>query len=226
MASVSQTDVLTDLSYLLGETSVPSTGIEDRKAFIQRALERVYRAYDWPLNKTRATVQLSGGIASLPSNVHQDSILDIRKLGTGPGSDNVYTQVPYKDQNNFSAGTFRYWLTGYEGAYVLNTNETTSDVLTIYYEQTAPQINASITTPFPSSMALARGALVYFRQAEDPQADISQEEYLFQMELEEVIAQYNRSKPAVRGRTLHEMGHTHIGDVDDVGVNWSGNNSY
>lgn len=223
--STNQTNVLQDLSYLLGETSVPSSGIEDRQAFVQRALERVYRAYDWPMNKTTATIQLNAGIASLPTNVHQDSILDIRTLGSGVGADNVYAQIPYRDQDNFSAGTFRYWLTGYEGSYLLNTNETTNDVLTIYYEQTTPIINASISSPFPSSMTLARGALVYLRQAEDPQADVSQEEFLFQMELDEVIAQYNRSKPAVRGRTLHEMGGTHIGDIDDVGVNWSGNST-
>jgi len=226
MATTNQTQVMSDLSYLLGETSVPSSGIEDRQAFIQRALERVYRAYDFPFNKLTATVQLTAGIATLPSNVHQDAILDIRTIGSGVGSDHVYGQIQYRDQNNFSAGTFRYWITGYEGAYVLNTNETTNDVLTIFYETTTPIINASISTPFPSSMCLARGALTYLRQAEDPQADISQEEFLFQMELDEVIAQYNRSKPAVRGRTLHEMGHTSIGDIDDVGVNWSGNSNF
>jgi len=225
MASTNQTSVMQDLSYLLGETSVPTSGTEDRQAFIQRALERVYRAYDWPMNKVTATINLVGGIATLPSNVHQDSIIDIRKLG-GVGADNIYSQIEYRDQNTYSAGTFRYWLTGYEGAYVLNTNETTSDVLTLYYETATPVINASISTPFPSSMCLARGALVYVRQAEDPQADIAQEEFVFQQELDEVIAQYNRSKPAVRGRTRHEVNHTNIGDIDDTGVNWSGNSNY
>lgn len=225
MAQITQTAVMQDLSYLLGETAVPISGVEDRQAFVQRALERVYRAYDFPFNKAVATIQLNGGIANLPTMIHQDSILDIRNIGAGVGADQVYTQIPYSDQDNFSAGTYRYWLTGYEGTYVLNTNETTADVLTIYYEQTTPVINASIATAFPSSMALARGALVYIRQAEDPQADVAQEEALFQMELDEVIAQYNRSKPPVRGKTLHEMGHTWIGDVDDVGVNWAGRNN-
>lgn len=222
MAYITQTSVLQDLSYLLGETSVPSSGIEDRQAFIQRTLERVYRAYDFPYDKGLATVQLSGGVASLPTQIHVDSILDIRKVGTGPGSDQVYTQVEYKDQNDFAPGTWRYWLTGTEGSYQFHTNETTADILTIFYENTTPVLSASIGTPFPSSMVLARGALVYLRQAEDPQADVSQEEAIFQMELDEVISQYNRSKPPTRGRTLHEMGHTWIGDVDDVGTNWSG----
>jgi hypothetical protein len=34
MASLTQTTVMQDLSYLLGETSVPSSGVEDRQAFI------------------------------------------------------------------------------------------------------------------------------------------------------------------------------------------------
>ena len=226
MAAVTQTAVMQDLSYLLGETSVPSSGTEDRQAFIQRSLERVYRAYNWPMNKVVSTITLANGTANLPTNVHQDTVLDIRVIGTGAGTDKVYSRVSYAYQNNYGGGTYRYWLTGYEGTYVFNTNETGSATLTLYYETTVPVINASITTPFPSSMVLARGALVYLRQAEDPQADISQDEYLFQMELNEVIAQYNRSKPAVRGRTLHEMGHTRIGDIDDVGVNWSGNANY
>ncbi len=39
----SLTDVMTDLSYILGEQSVPTSGVEDRKAFIQRTLEEVHR---------------------------------------------------------------------------------------------------------------------------------------------------------------------------------------
>ena len=45
MASLTLTTVMTDLSYMLGETSVPTTGTEDRQRFIQLALERAYRAY-------------------------------------------------------------------------------------------------------------------------------------------------------------------------------------
>ena len=65
-------------------------------------------------------------------------------------------------------------------------------------------------------MALARGALVYYRQAEDPQADISQEEALFQQELDEVIAQFNRSRPQQRAKTLQEVAGTYTGDIDQV----------
>lgn len=212
--SLNQTTVMTDLSYLLGETSVPSTGTEDRQRFIQLALERAYRAYDFPFSKVLATVPLINGIASLPSTVHQDSIMDIRLVNPGVGDDYVFTSTPYGQLDDYASDAHKYRLTGYEGSYVFTSSDTsTSGTLSIYYQTTAPQINASISTPFPSSMALARGALVYLRQAEDPQADISQEEYLFQQELDEVVSQYNRSRPQPRGITLHEAMGTYPGDV-------------
>jgi len=218
MANITQTDVMQDLSYLLGESSVPASGTEDRQRFIQRALDRVYRAYDWPMNKVTATISMIAGIATLPSNVHQDSILDIREVVAGVGTDNVYTSVNYSDLDIYPQNSYAYFLQGYEGNYVINTSETgTNTTLKLYYETTTPIINASIPTPFPSSMCLARGALVYYRQAEDPQADISQEEYLFQQELDEVIAQYNRSRPQRRAKTLQEVSGTYTGDITDTG---------
>lgn len=224
MGLVYQTDVQQDLSFLLGETSVPSSGTEDRQRFIQRALERVYRAYDWPMNKITATVAIVGGIATLPTNVHQDSIMDIRQVVSGVGTDHIYTQTPFNSRDNYPQNTYNYDLTGYEGAYVLTSSETqTSGTLQIRYETTAPIINASVPTPFPSSMALARGALVYYRTAEDPQADIAQEEYLFQLELEEVIAQYNRGRPQPRAKTLQEVQGTYFGDTTDPGSFLSAN---
>lgn len=216
--SLTLTTVMQDLSYLLGETSVPSTGTEDRQRFIQLALERAYRAFDFPFSKVLATVALVGGIATLPTTVHQDSIMDIRVINSGIGDDYIFQSVPYGSLDSYPTGQYRYRLTGYEGAYVFQTTETMSATLSVYYQTTAPQINASISTPFPASMALARGALIYVRQAEDPQADISQEEYLFQGELDEVIAQYNRSRPQPRGITLHEAMGTYPGDINSAGT--------
>lgn len=222
MATTNLTTVMQDLSYLLGETSVPTSGVEDRQRFVQLALERVYRAYDFPMNRATATVALVSGIATLPTNVHQDGILDIREVVSGVGTDHRYAQIPYEMKDDYPQGQYRYWVDGYEGAYTLNTIESDA-TLQIRYETTAPQINASITTPFPSSMCLARGALVYVRQAEDPQADIAQEEALFQQELDEVIAQYNRKRPQPRAKTLHEVTGTYPGDIEDAG-SWLGSN--
>ena len=217
MASLTLTTVMTDLSYMLGETSVPTTGTEDRQRFIQLALERAYRAYDFPFSKVLATVAMVAGVATLPSNVHQDSIIDIRLVNSGVGDDYIFTSLPYGQLDDYQTGSYKYRLTGYEGSYVLTSSETSNGTLSLYYQTTAPQINASISTPFPSSMALVRGALIYQRQAEDPQADISQEEALFQNELDEVISQYNRSRPQPRAITLHEASGTYVGDISQTG---------
>lgn len=190
------TDVQTDLAYLLGEQSAPSTSNSDyvvRQAFIQRALERAYRAYPFGFNKLTATVSLTSGVATLASGVMQDSILDIREVVAGTNNDNVFSLISYEDSDDAAQGTYRGWITGYQGGLLFNSNEADT-ILTYRYQTGAPIINASIATPFPSSMALARGALIYYRQAEDPQADISQEEALFSGELAEIISQYNRSR--------------------------------
>lgn len=217
MAQVDLDDVQTKLAFLLGEQSAPASTASDyasRTSFIQSALERAYRAYDFPFNKLIATVQLSGGVATLPTTVAQDSVLDVRIINSGSNDDNVFKPVDYEEQDKYNSGSYIYWLTGYEGAYTLNTKETTNDgILTIRYTTTVPVINASVATPFPSAMALARGALIYYRQAEDPQADIGQEEALFQAELEDIIAQYNRSRPQRRMVSRHEAMDSYIGDL-------------
>jgi hypothetical protein len=198
--SVNLTDVQTDLAYLLGEQSAPATTNSDyvvRQTFIQRALERAYRAYPFGFNRLTATVSLTSGIATLASSVMQDSILDVRQVITGTNNDNVYERVTNTDSDNYPQGNYKYWLTGYQGALLLNSVEADT-TLTYRYTTSAPVLNASISTPFPSSMALARGALIYYRQAEDPQADVAQEEALFSGELSEIISQFNRSRPQRR----------------------------
>lgn len=217
MATVNQTQVLQDLSYLLGETTIP-TAITDREEYIQKTLERVFRSYRFPMNVMLATVQASGGLATLPSNVGQDGLIDVREVKGGPFTDNVYTQVTYEDSDNFPVGSFSYWLTGAEGSYVLNSSETsTSPILTILFTTSVPMINASIVTEFPSSMVLALGALKYYRLAEDPYTDVTPYENMFQLEMDEVIANVNRGRVQPRGRTLSESMGTYTGDITGIG---------
>lgn len=216
MANITLTDVQTDLAYLLGEQSAPSSSNSDyapRSTFIQRALERAYRAYDFPMNRITTTVQSVSGVATLPSAVIQDSNLDVREVLPGLMNDRIYQQIEYADNDKYGPGDYVYYLDGYGGSYVLRTSETGDSTLTVRYSAGVPILNASISTPFPSSMALARGALIYYRQAEDPQADIGQEEALFQQELDEIIAAYNRTRPARRMKSKHEANNTYIGDT-------------
>lgn len=219
MASTTQTQVLQDLSYLLGETTIPSS-VPDRQDYIQKSLERIYRAYNFPMTQLTATVKVNAGIASLSGiNIAQDGLLDVREVVAGPYADHVYVPTGYKDSNNYAPGDYSFWLTGYEGTYVLNTSETSSSpIVTLFFQSSVPQINASISTPFSSSMAIALGALKYYRLAEDPYTDVAPYETMFQLEMGEVIANYNRNRAMVRGRTQSEQDGTYTGDITTVGA--------
>ncbi len=221
MAQVSQNQVLQDLSYLLGETTIP-TAITDRTDYIQKALERVFRTYRFPMNTVLATIQEFSGVGSLPTNVGQDGLIDVREVNPGPFTDNVYTQIDYRDSNNYAIGSYVYWLEGYEGNYTIYTSETSGNdvnpILTLLYTTSVPVMNASVNTNFPSSMALALGALKYYRLAEDPYTDVSPYENMFQMEMNEVIANVNRGRAQPRGKTMLEQFGTYTGDISSMGA--------
>lgn len=217
MASINQTDVLQDMSYLLGEASVPTSGIDDRKRFIQRGLERIARLYDFDEMYALATVSLTLNgrfyTGALPSDSGESPSLDVRVLNNGSNDDYVFDKIPYEDQDKYQVGDYKYWLTGSANDYTINTRDDVGNV-TVRYLQKAPTINASISTTFPSSMVIARAALVYYRQAENPLADISQDEALFQRELEEVIARQQRNRSVGRAVGIQEVNDEFIGQVE------------
>lgn len=219
MASINQTDVLQDMSYLLGEASVPTSGIDDRKRFIQRGLERIARIYDFDEMYALATVSLTAAsngfyAGTLPSDSGESPDLDVRKINTGSNDDYVFTKVPYDEQDKAQAGDYKYWLTGSAGDYTMTTRDNV-DAVTVRYLQKAPTINASVSTTFPSSIVIARAALVYYKQAENPLADISQDEALFQRELEEVIARQQRNRSVGRAVSVAELNGQFIGQVEE-----------
>jgi len=192
--NVNQTDALQDLSFLEGNQTVPTSGIDDWKRFIQRSLEEAWIAYPWDFAKTLATVSVSNGIATLASGAMSDGILDVRATVSGSGDDHVYTPIPFEEIDDYATGTYHYAVTGVTPNPVIKTVDTDS-TLQVWYTSLPPQINASIATKFPDSMILALGAQRYVRKSENPQADIAQEEQLFQARLEELWSKYNRNKP-------------------------------
>jgi hypothetical protein len=216
MASITQDNILLDMSYLLGEQSIPTSGTEDRKRFIQAALERVYDKYNWDEARaiTTLTIALSGSYyaGTLPSDIGRSPKLDVRVQNSGTNDDYIYEQIPYEERDNYAVGDYKYWLTGSEGSYTLNTKDST-DNLIVRYTQKAPSINASVSTTFPSSMVVARGALVYYRQAENPLADVSQDEAFFQNELQELIAKQNRNRPQKRYKGVQEVNGQYPGRI-------------
>ena len=174
------------------------------------------------MNTVLATIQVFSGIGTLPTNVGQDGLIDVREINAGPYTDNVYSQVSYQESNNFSTGSYVYWLQGYEGNYTIYTSETSGNdvnpILTLLFTTSVPILNASINTNFPSSMAIALGALKYYRLAEDPYTDVTPYENMFQMEMNEVISAVNRGRAQPRGITALEQLGTYTGDITTVGA--------
>jgi hypothetical protein len=221
MATISQSQILSDLNFLLGNTTVPSQ-VTDQEDYIQKTLERIFRNYNFPMNTVLATIQMTAGIGTLPTNVGQDGLLDVREVNAGPYTDNVYVQTSYAESNNFATGDYAYWLQGYGGNYTIYTSETSGSdpnpILTLLYTTSVPVLNASINSNFPSSMTVALGALKYYRLAEDPYTDVTPYENMFQLEMAEVIANVNRNRAQVRGITQLEQWGTYTGDVTTVGA--------
>lgn len=192
--AINLTDVMEDLSFLEGNQTVPTSGVDDWERFIQRTLEEAWRQYPWDFAKTLATVTMSGGIGTLASGAMIGGIYDVRSAASGIGDDHIYTQIDFNEQDSWDASSYRYWLTGSSVNPVINT-KSTDTTLAVWYRALPPQINASVTASFPDSMVIALGAQRWIRKAENPQADISQEEEIFQRRLEEIWGWQNRNKP-------------------------------
>lgn len=203
-------DVMTDLSYMMGESSVPTSGVDDRKVYIQRTLEEVHRYANWDWAEVTATISLVGGVATLPTLVALDSPLDVRVKQAG--DDLIFTMIPYEEQDKYGAGDYRYWLTGNQGAIFLNTAAADA-TLTTAFQRVPADLLSGESTYFPSSLALAKGASRYYRAARDPEYDVSQDDALFKSELDDILAMQNRNKPARRVRTIQGVYGTGTGDI-------------
>lgn len=223
MAAVNQTQVLQDMSYLLGEQSVPTTSIDDRKQFIQNGLTRILTLFPFDDVNNLATLSVTntGNFyqATLPLDINFRAEMDVRVINPGTGDDYVFDQVTYSQQDDWTQGDNKYWYTGSEGNYTLFTRES-YPALSLRYYAAAPTINASVSTTFPSSLIIARAAIVYYRQSENPQADVSVDEALFQKELAELVAREQLNRPQRRARSIAEKFGKYTGDVSSTSGNY------
>lgn len=209
---VTQTQIMTTLSYLLGERTIPSTATENRKDFIQRTLEEIYRAYPFPFASATATLAIVDGTATLSSDIdwqHQvtayfydgDTQKDVREINQA-------------DQDKFVAGDNVFWLAPIDNTddFTLNTKDNTYDYIITRYQTVPPEVNASIGTPFTDIMTIALGARRYVKLGQNPDADIAQDEALFQKRLGENIAATQVNRPLRKNRKLYYANGYRLGD--------------
>lgn len=203
------TDYLLTLAYLMGERTVQTSTTAPRTQFIQETLNEIYRAYKWPFATANASIGVSGGVASLPTTFdYQHGIEAYFYQGT--------TQTPLEDiseldQTSWQEGDYKFWLTPQSnGTYLLNTKDII-DGVTVTFQTKAPVVGASVAAPFDDTLTVALGARRYIKLSQDPNADISQDEELFQRRLRENISAVQVSTPKKRARFISNANGHRIG---------------
>lgn len=208
---INQTTIMETLSYLQGENTVPTTGVDNRRRFIQKTLEEVYRAYPWTFASATATLTVSNSIATLPSDLdYQHKVYAY--FYDGDDETEVY-EISEADRDGFQQNDYKFWLTPQsDGTYLLNTKDSNYSQVIVNYQTVAPEINASIQTPFADDMTVALGARRYVKLGQNPDADISQDEALFQKRLTENIAAVQLSRPKKMVRKIYEANDYVLGE--------------
>jgi hypothetical protein len=203
------TDVLLTLAYLLGERTVQSSTTAQRTRFIQNTIDEIYRAYKWPFATATATLSVANGIASLPSTFdYQHGLETYFYQGT---LQTPLELIEESDQTSYNAGDYKVWLQAQaDGTYLLNTKDAI-DGVTIQFQKKAPTIGASVYVPFDDEHIIALGARRYVKLSQDPNADISQDEDLFQKRLTELIAATQISNPKRRMRFINNANGYRLG---------------
>jgi hypothetical protein len=204
---------LQNLSYLLGETSVPSSGIDDRKRFVNIVRRDIYARRDWEWAKKNATITLADYKADLPSDYRQGGLIDARIVQAGISNDKQFELISYADRDNYASDTYVCWVTGNDvDGYELNSNQETGSVAIRYIQQAEELTGNDDTCPIPLPEAVAKGALVYVRKSENPMAETQIEE----AEYEKAIMKMNRLQmqdgPAKRFRSILESRGRRIGE--------------
>lgn len=197
-----QNDFLITLAYLMGERSVNSTTSASRADFVQETLNDAYDAYPWRFARALATVVFSNGIATLPTNYdigHQSHI----KFENG--TETTIDEINEDDTELFEDGDRAAWVYTDDGEqYLLKTKDTDVTSAIFRYQKKAPTLDSagSITTPYPRKSTIALGARRYVKLGQNPDADISQDEKIFEKRLAADIAKHQVPSPRKKRRQI------------------------
>lgn len=208
---ISNTDILTTLAYLMGERGVVSSTTSARSDFIQETLNDAYAAHPWRFARAVATLSISNGVATLPTNYDVSNPLNASWYSDGV--EIPFNEIDSVDSNQAADGTGQFWLTAINGTdgFTFNTKETAPSQVVVTYQQLAP-ILASTSTAYPSKMTIALGARRYVKLAQNPDADISQDQKLFEKALNSDIAAHQIPAPRKQRRTRQQSTNSFTGD--------------
>lgn len=213
MALLNQTDLLTTLAYLMGERTVNSTTSASRADFIQQTLNELYEHYPWRFATVNATLTLSNGLATLPTDFDISQKTNITWFN---GSDETrLDEIDPNDKGDVVNGDGAAWITNVGGGrFAINTKESTPTSAVVRYQQVAPVLDSAllITTPYPNKMTIALGARRWVKLAQNPDSDISQDQAVFEKMRDADVSAHQIPAPRSRRRTAQSQTGTRTGD--------------
>lgn len=211
MALYYQDDFLTSLAYLMGERSVNATTSGPRADFIQSTLNDVYKAYPWRFARTNATLSVVNGLATLPAD-YDDNHKAYAKFDNGTVVRDL-DQVDPDDEDELTNGDRACWIETIDGErYAVHTKDSDVSTILFRYQTKAPTLaTASTGTPYPNRRTIALGARRDVKLGQNPDADISQDQAIFERELAKDIAAHQVPAPRKRRRTAQGQAGNHTG---------------
>jgi len=182
---VTMPQLMTELSYLLGEVSVPTSGVDSRKTFLQRALEDAWKVYPWPFSLTDTTLQFTNGVATLPDDFLPEGHYYLTKGLT------ELDESDYQHRHDAGVGYYIRFQDGDYQAVLMNSDDFLAD---LRYQYVVPDLSTSDTKAayFVNPKTLALGAMRQVTKADNPEADNSQDIEAFQAALQEDYSAFNR----------------------------------
>lgn len=213
MALLAQSDILTTLAYLLGERSVNATTSAPRSDFIQQTINEAYQAYPWRFATANATLSISSGIATLPSDFDINHKVNITWFNGA--TETRLDEIDPNDKGAVVDGNSATWLTAVgSGRFALNTKDSLPTSAIVRYQTIAPTLDAAglITTPYPNKMTIALGARRWVKLGQNPDSDISQDQKIFENKLAADVAFHQVPAPRQRRRTAQSQTGNRTGD--------------
>lgn len=194
---ITMPQLMTELSYLLGEVSVPTSGVDSRKTFLQRALEDAWKVYPWPFSLTDTTITFVDGVATLPDDFLPEGHYYLTKgltalTETEYNQRNIIADISY--YTRFQSGTYQ--------AVLINSTDFVGD---LRYQYNVPDLTTSDTKKafYTNPKTIALGAMPQVTKADNPEADNSQDIAIFQSALQEDYSAFNRIR--TRGKRAHSI---------------------
>lgn len=208
-----QNDFLTTLAYEMGERSVNSTTSTSRADFIQTSLNDAYKAYPWRFARANATLTVTSGIATLPTD-YDNNHLAYAKYDTGGVAQDI-DFVDADDEDDLANGDRAAWVEaiGDGDRYILKIKDTDVATLRFRYQKIAPILStASVGTPYFNKRTITLGARRDVKLGQNPDADISQDQAIFEREIAKDIAAHQVNSPRKRRKTAQDKTNRATGD--------------